>query len=224
MGKNSMIFCSLLIMALVGLSAWPAGAGVVEPVSSSSVSLPIETPIKVITLSEISTRTSQKGDKFEAVLSENITDGNRVIAERGSIVNGSITGSDPSGRVTGVATIWLQIEELTLVDGQIVPVETNRYTVYAEPSANRNTTTIIGIPVDRAGRHGNNAGQAGRHGNNAGKGTVARPVVIGGFTDSSKPKGTSALTTNSDHPAIVTIGTLIRFNLTAPLNIMLSND
>lgn len=89
---------------------------------------------RVVVSSEVSTRTGRKGDIFEATLDENITDGIRVIAERGSRVRGLIIDTD-DGRGKGYATISLQVESLTLVDGRVVNIKTSTHTVSASTAA-----------------------------------------------------------------------------------------
>jgi len=117
---------------------------------------------RVRTSSEISTRRSGKGDGFEATLLENITDGSRVIAERGSTVFGRISDVDASGRTKDVATMSLQIVELTLADGRIVPVRTNTHTVTADFEDRR-----MGIGARRSGTSGP---------------LLVAPAVVGGGT------------------------------------------
>jgi len=86
------------------------------------------TSFRVSTISDISTKTGMKGDKFDAVLAEDITSDDRIIAKRNSIVKGVVSKADPGGPAKGAATLSLQITELTLADGRTVSVRTNEYT------------------------------------------------------------------------------------------------
>jgi beta-lactam-binding protein with PASTA domain len=120
-----------------GMSGQPKGkAKTQEP----KITLNAGKSFRVRTSSEVSTVTSNVGDRFKAVLTEDIMDGKRVIAERGSSVTGVVSESDPGGRVRGVATITLQIEELTLADGQTVFIKSDNHTISADSSVGRKVT------------------------------------------------------------------------------------
>jgi hypothetical protein len=156
--------------------------------------------IEVITSSEISTKTNQTGDEFEAILNKDIMDGNRVIAQRGSIVKGVVADADPGGRVRDVATMLLQVTRLTLTDGQTITVKTEVCFVEAGSS--------IGKDVARAGV---GAGIGAAIGAIVGGGRgAAIGAAIGGAA------GTATVLATHGDPAVVAPETVIEFKLIGP--------
>jgi hypothetical protein len=161
------------------------------------------TPIKVITSSEISTKTARTGDAFTALLNEDITDGGRVIAKRGDTVKGLISDSDPGGRVKGVAAMTLTLSSLTLANGSEVAIKTGDFNVDANSSIGKDAT-----------KTGIGAGIGAAIGAIAGGGTgAAVGAGVGGAAGAI-----TALVTRGD-PAVVPSETPITFNLTSPLTI-----
>lgn len=186
-------------------SGKPNGA-VNPPVASQpNTIITVGTPIRVITSSIISTDNAATGDLFTAILNEDITNSDRVIARRGSIVKGVVAESDPGGRVKGVASISLKLTSLILADGREVSILTNEHTVAAASSVGKDVAkTGIGAGIGAA--IGAIAGGA-------------RGAAIGGAIGGAAGAGTS-LATRGD-PAVITAETPITFNLTAPLNVVL---
>ena len=173
-----------------------------------TITLAAGTPIKVITSSEISTKTNTTGEVFTAILNEDISDGDRVIAKRGATVKGSILESDPGGRVKGVAMLSLTLTNLTLADNNEVTVTTDAHQVEAKSSVGKDVAkTGIGAGIGAA--IGAIAG--------GGKG-AAIGAGIGGAAGA-----TAALATRGD-PAVVAPETEIIFNLSAPLTVTLRQD
>ena len=173
-----------------------------------TVTLAAGTPINVITSTEISTRTGHTGDRVTMILNQDISDGNRVIAQRGSNVRGLISESDPGGRVRGVATISLTLTGLTLADGNEISVTTNDHHVDAQSSVGRDMAkTGIGAGIGAAVGALVDGGRGAAIG--AGIGSAAGAV--------------SVLATHGD-PAVIAPETAITFNLTAPLTITLQQD
>jgi len=173
-----------------------------------TVTLAAGTPIEIVTASELSTKTGKTGDEFTASLNKDITDGDRVVARRGSAVKGVISESDPGGRIKGVATISLKLTGLALADGGEVSITTNEYQEEAKSSIGKDAAkTGIGAGIGAA--IGAIAG--------GGKG-AAIGAAIGGAGGAA-----TALATRGD-PAVVAAETPITFNLTAPLTVNLQQD
>lgn len=176
--------------------------------AAQTTTLALETPIEVITTSEISTKTGKTGDVFTAVLNEDIADGGRVIARRGSTVKGMISESDPGGRVKGVATISLTLTRLTLADGSEISVSTDEYYVEAQSSVGKNVAkTGIGAGIGAA--VGAIAGGA-------------RGAAIGAGVGGAAGAGTALATRGN--AAVVTSETEITFHLTSPVTITMNQD
>jgi len=172
------------------------------------VTLAVGTPINVITASEISTQTVKTGDVFTLLLSEDITDGGRVIARRGASVKGQVLESDPGGRIRGVAMLSLTLTGLTLAEGGEASIRTSEYSVEAKSSVGKDVAkTGIGAGIGAA--IGAIAG--------GGKG-AAIGAGIGGAAGAG-----SALVTRGD-AAVVAPETPITFNLAAPLSVTLQQD
>ena len=162
----------------------------------------------MVTSAEISTKNGQAGDTFEAVLNENITDGDRVVARRGAVVRGVISEADPGGRVKGVATMSLQLTSITLAEGGQASVKTNNFSVEANTSVKKDAAKV-GIGAGIGAAIGAIAG--------GGKG-----AAIGAGVGGAAGAGT-ALATRGD-PAVVEPETPITFNLTAPLTVTLQPE
>ena len=109
------------------------------------------TAITVVTASLLSTKTQKSGDAFQAMLDQDIVDGDWIIAKRGAPVSGIVSDSDPGGRVKGVASITLKLEKLTLADGQEIAIKTNAYTASANTSKKKDAAKIgIGAGIGAA--------------------------------------------------------------------------
>src|SRR5512135_911389 len=80
-----------------------------SPKNSEPVIIREGTPIKIRTEAELSTKSTKTGDSFAATLAEPIVIEGKVVAPRGSRVEGRVVNSDPGGRVKGVATISVRL-------------------------------------------------------------------------------------------------------------------
>jgi hypothetical protein len=150
------------------------------------------TAITVITSSTLSTKTRKSGDAFQATLDQDVVEGNWTIAKRGALVSGVITNSDPGGRVQGVASIALQLQKLTLADGQEISITTNTYSTSAKTSKKKDATKIgIGAGIGAAIGAG-----------------------VGGAA------GTGATLATRGDPAEVPSETAITFKLAAPVQVI----
>jgi hypothetical protein len=176
--------------------------------AAQSATLAAGTPIKVITSSEISTQTAKTGDAFSVILNEDISDGGRVIAQRGSTVKGVISESDPGGRVKGVAMLTLKLTSLTLANGSEVSVNTNEHHVEADSS--------VGSDVAKTGI---GAGIGAAIGAIAGGG---RGAAIGAGIGGAAGAATALVTHGG--AAVVAPETPITFNLTSPITVNTQQD
>src|SRR5713101_5516899 len=71
----------------------------------------------------LSSDRNQPGDAFSATLVRPIVVEGVVVAQPGQTVGGRVAEAQKAGRVEGVSRLGLQLTELTLVDGQQVPVQ-----------------------------------------------------------------------------------------------------
>jgi hypothetical protein len=67
---------------------------------------------------------NQVGDVFTATLAEPIVVDGIVVAQTGQTVSGRVSQVDRGGRVKGVSQLGVELTELTAVDGQQLPVQT----------------------------------------------------------------------------------------------------
>ena len=162
------------------------------------------TPITVVTSSTLSTKTNQTGEPFQASLANDLADGDWVVARKGASVTGVISDSDPGGRVKGVASITLQLKKLMLADGREVSISTTAYGAEAKSSKKKDAARI-GIGAGIGAAVGAIAG--------GGKG-AAIGAGVGGAA------GTGATLAKRGDPAAIPSETPIRFELTAPLEIV----
>ncbi len=72
----------------------------------------------------ISSERAQPGDAFLGTLAQPIVVNGLVIARRGQTVQGRVTDVLRAGRIRGTSRLGIQITELSLVDGQQIPIST----------------------------------------------------------------------------------------------------
>lgn len=168
-----------------------------------TVTLEAGTPIHVVTINSLSTKTNQVNDEFEASLDKAIIEGKWTIAKRGAVVKGIISESDSGGRVKGVASMSLRLTSLTLADGREVSINTSTYAIEAKSSKKKDATKIgigagIGAAIGAIAGGGKGAAIGAGVGGAAGTGTV--------------------LATRGD-AAVISSETPITFELTSPLKV-----
>ena len=150
------------------------------------------TQIRVTSSSAISTQTARVGDKFQAVLSDDITSDGRVIARRGSVARGVISESD-GGSANGVAAISLQLTGLMLADGHEVSIKTDEHRAEIKVSAASSAAKAV----------------AG----------AALGGLLGGGRGAAR--GAAAGSAAGNTPAVIAAETPITFNLSESLDVVL---
>lgn len=137
-----------------------AGAPPVAPVS---LTIPAGTLITIRTTSFLSSDRNKAGDTFNAVMDQPVIVDGWVVARRGQSVIGSVTVSQRAGRVKGQSQLGMELAELTLVDGQQIPLKTQlvQYsggTSNGRDAAGVGTTTGLGALIGAAAGGGSGAG------------------------------------------------------------------
>jgi len=132
----------------------------------------------------ISSDKNQSGDRFSASLEQPLVANGWVMAVRGQIVTGRVALAKKAGRVSGVSQLGVELSDLTLVDGQVLPVKTQLLQTSAGTSNGRDavgvaTTTGVGAAIGAAAEGGEGAAIG------AGAGAVAG--IIGILTTRGKP-------------------------------------
>ena len=173
------------------------------PPRTGQLTLPAGTLITVRTSQPLSSDHSQPGEGFTAVLQQPLIADGLVVARRGQTVLGTVTEAVKAGRATGVSHLGLQVGQLTLVDGQQMPVKTNLLERKGNTSVGRDAvgigaTTGVGAAVG--------AGVAGGVGAGVGAGAGALLGIAG------------VLLTRGQ-PTIVYPETLLVFRLESPVTI-----
>lgn len=157
----------------------------------------------------LSSDRNHAGDTFSAVLDQPIVAHGWVVARRGQAVIGRVDVAQKASDGNGVSKLGLEITELTLVDGEQIPVSTEMHQTAPAPrsgypgSTERNvatvgTTTVLGTIV----------------GATLGGGTGA---AIGAGLGATA--GIAAIMYTRGRPTAVAAETLLSFRLAAPLEI-----
>jgi hypothetical protein len=159
-------------------------AGPTSQAVPATITLPAGTMIRVRITEWLSSDKNQSGDRFSASLEQPIVANGWVVAYRGQIVTGRVALAKKAGRVSGVSQLGVELSELTLVDGQVLPVRTQLLQSSAGTSNGRDaaavaTTTGIGAAIGAAAEGGEGAAIG------AGAGAVAG--IIGVLTTRGKP-------------------------------------
>ncbi|HEV2215002.1 MAG TPA: hypothetical protein VGR64_06905 [Terracidiphilus sp.] len=178
--------------------AWPLPA---------TLTLPTGTLIPVRVSQWLSSDRNHTGDTFSAVLDQPLVVHGWVVARRGQTVIGRVDVAQKASDGNGVSKLGVEITELSLVDGEQLPVSTQMQQVApsrAYPgSAERNvatvgTTTVLGTIVGAAVGGGTGAAIG------AGLGATA---------------GVAAILYTRGRPTSVAPETLLSFRLAAPVEI-----
>jgi len=113
-------------------------------------------------VNSVTTRTAQEGDYVYMRTATPIVADGHVVVPEGSYVQGVVSRSKRSGRVSGRAELGIRIESLTLASGQVIRLSPRLGSVDAEGSDQK---------VDKE----NGVSQGGSHGTDA-----ARIATVGG--------------------------------------------
>jgi hypothetical protein len=159
-------------------------------------------PIIVRTTSTLSTKANQTGEQFVASLEQPLQLDGMVVAPKGSKVTGTIAGSDPGGRVKGVAQMRLALTEL-VVGGKVYPISSSTFVQAAKATVTKDAQKVgigagIGAAIGAVAGGGSGALKGAGLGGGAGAG-----VVLGTHGDA----------------AVVPAESVITFTLAGPLTV-----
>jgi len=103
----------------------------------------------------VSSDKNQAGDGFSATLIRPVVADGVVVAQPGQLLGGKVAEAQKAGRVKGVSRLSVQLTDLTLVDGQQVPIETELTNLKGPTSNGRDAgavagTTILGAAIGGA--------------------------------------------------------------------------
>lgn len=173
-----------------------------EPAKPEPVTIAAGTPIKIRTLTTLSTKDTKTGDRFTATLAEPLVVEGNVIAPRGSQVEGRVVDSDPGGRVKGVATISVRLTRLRVGD--------------------RNVEIQTGAVARRA--HATKRKDAAKVGIGAGIGAAIGAIAGGGEgaaigAASGGAAGTGVVLATHGDPAVIAAESVLTFKLAEPVTV-----
>ena len=172
------------------------------PLAPPSLTLPAGSVIQIRTTDFLSSDKSHKGDSFIATLAQPIVIDGWVVMRRGQTITGQVTDAVRAGRVKGVSKLQLDLSQLTLVDGQLLPVQTQLLNASAGTSKGRDAAAI-GLTTGTGAAIG--AAAAGGPGAAIGAGAGFVASVTGVLVTRGKP-------------TIITPETLLTFKLEQPVS------
>jgi hypothetical protein len=108
----------------------------------NALTIPAGTVIQVRTSDWLSSDRNKTGDEFIATLAQPIVVDGWVVMRRNQNIIGHVTDAKRAGRVSGVSKLQLDLSQLTLVDGQLVPVQTTLLNASAGTSNGRDAAAI----------------------------------------------------------------------------------
>jgi hypothetical protein len=151
----------------------------------------------------LSSDRNQAGDAFTATLIRPIVVDGFVVAQPGQTLAGRVAEAKKAGRAAGVSHLGVQLTDLTLVDGQQMPLQSELITRSGPTSVGRDaaaigTTTAVGAAVGAIAAGGTGAAIG------AGAGAVASTIGV--------------LLTRG-HPTIITPESVLTFRIDTPITI-----
>lgn len=173
----------------------------------AKLTVPVGALIPVRVSQWLSSDRNHPGDTFSAVLDQPLVVHGWVVARRGQTVMGRVDVAQKASEGNGVSRLGLEITELTLVDGEQIPVSTQMQQAASSPATQASpahnaatvaTTTVLGTIVGSAIGGGQGAAIG------AGLGATA---------------GLAAVLYTRGRPTAVAPETLLSFRLAAPLTI-----
>jgi len=110
----------------------------------------------------LSSDQNQPGDGFAATLAQPVVVNGVVVAERGQTVGGRVVEAEKAGRMKGVSRLGIQLTELTLADGQPIPIQSELVARNGRTSEGRDVgavaaTTATGAAIGAAADWGTGA-------------------------------------------------------------------
>jgi hypothetical protein len=158
-------------------------------------------PVRLI--DGLSTERNHPGDTFTGTLDQPLVVDGLVIAERGARVEGRVANTDQGGKVSGVASIAVQLTRIHLSDGQTISVQTDNFERKAE-TTHKTDAAKVGAGAAIGAIIGAIAG--------GGKGAAIGAGVGGGA-------GAGDVILTRGKPATLPSETKISFRLSAPITV-----
>ena len=110
---------------------------------AARVRVPAGTQISVLMIDSISTASNKAGEQFLASLAEPLTVNGKVVADKGTTVQGRILDAVGAGRVQGKAS--MRIALISIMDGQrAIPIVTEPVVAEAEGTRGKDAAIVAG--------------------------------------------------------------------------------
>lgn len=170
------------------------------PAAPREYTVPEGTQVVVRTTTQISTKTHQSGQAFEATLHQPLEVDGVVLADRGATVRGQVVEADPGGRVKGVASISVRLTSIEPQGGEPIRIATGPVGQDAATSKKKDAAKV-GIASGVGAAIGAIAGGGRGAAIGAGAGAAGGTGVV--------------LATRGD-AAVIPAESLLTFRLTAP--------
>jgi len=132
----------------------------------------------------LSSDRNQQGDTFTATIDQPVVVDGFVVAQRGQTVYGRVSEAQKAGRVEGTSRLGLQLTQLTLVDGDQTPIQSQMVTRNGQTSVGRDAAAI-GVTTGLGAAIG--AGVNGGVGAGVGAGAGAVVGIIGVLLTRGRP-------------------------------------
>jgi hypothetical protein len=171
------------------------------------LTLPKGTYVTVRVNQVLSSDHNHPGDAFAATLARPIVVDGVVVAARGQTIGGRVAEAKKAGMVEGVSKLGLQLTDLTLVDGQNMPIQSQLISRNGPTSVGRDAAAIGGTTALGAA-----AGAAADWGRGAAIGAGAGAVV-----------GIVGVLLTRGRPTIIYPEETLTFRVEAPLTISTAN-
>ena len=179
-----------------------------QPVPPETLTLPAGTVIRLRVDDWISSDRNLTGDSFSASLDQPLVVNGFVVARRGQAETGRVTLVKKGGHGNGSSQLGVDLPDLTLVDGQQLPLQTELFQTSAGSSTARNAATV-----------GTTTGVGALIGAIAGGGTG---MAIGAGLGATA--GIAGVISTSGKPAVISPETVLSFRLKTPVTISTVNS
>ncbi len=149
-----------------------------------ALNVPAGTLIRVQINNTLSSEQNKAGDTFTATLVQPLIANGWVVARPGQLLTGHVTSAKKAGHFSGQSELAVQVSELTLVDGQILPINTSLIQWSGGNSYGRDAATMI-VPTGLGALIGGAAEGGG--GAAVGAGIGAAAGIIGVLVTRGRP-------------------------------------
>lgn len=166
----------------------PAAAATQNAPVPANLTIPAGTVIFARLAEPLSSDHNHAGDTFTATLDQPVIADGWIVARRGETIIGNVTTAQKAGRIKGVSQLGIELTDLTVVDGQQLPILTELWkgsagTSHGTDAAGVATTTGVGTIIGAAADGGAGAGIGAGAGAAAGLALVlltrGKPTVLG---------------------------------------------